>query len=571
MKQRIIATAVVMAVMATVAALGPSGPAGAIADQTSNAAVGWLVDQQQPDGGFEVAGFPGFETPDAVLAIAENAQADASWSRTEARAAVDAVTTGGKSALDYLDDLVEELTADHPDDTPTDVAARGAQLAKIIATVVLPMLATPGITPSDFDPSDDSPDPVDMRPTVLASEGDGSFPNMTFTGRLYVLLVGAGTSGPAALVDEVRAAQQPNGAWNFNGTPTGTAIDPDTTALALQALATAHVQSTDPTVQKGLAALALAQQPSGAWLSFGTPDPNSVSEAVLGIRASGGDPQSPCWREAVNPAWAGVPYAKPVSWLRGQQAADGHIEAPSDEFGQNTFATSQTVQAVLGFSPLLDNVSGPPQCPTVGSASRYVHALYMDLLGRLADLKGTGYLVQRFQAGASRASMVATLTATAEYRRAVVDGFYRDYLGRPADAAGLTIWSPWVTGLRTEVQAKLLASDEYFGKAGGTNDGFIDAVYQDVLGRSADPGALATFGSWLDSGRSRYDVAKTVLVSPQGYGHIVEQLYQRLLRRGSDPSGRRYWRARLADGMSVEALIASIASSPEYVSNTQSS
>ena len=30
----------------------------------------WLRTQQQPDGGFEVAGFPGFETPDAVFAIA---------------------------------------------------------------------------------------------------------------------------------------------------------------------------------------------------------------------------------------------------------------------------------------------------------------------------------------------------------------------------------------------------------------------------------------------------------------------------------------------------------------------
>jgi hypothetical protein len=571
MKQRIIATAVVMAVMATVAALGSSGPAGAIADQTSNAAIGWLVDRQQADGGFELAGFAGFETPDAVLAIAENAQADGSWSRTEGRAAVDAVTTGGKSALDYLDDLVEGLVADHPDDTPTDVAARGAQLAKIIATVVLPLLFTPGISPTDFDPSDDSVDPVNMKATALASEGDGSFPDMTFNGRLYVLLIGAGPAGPDALIDGVRAAQQPNGAWNFNGTPTGTAIDPDTTGLALQALAAAGVRSSDPTVKKGLSALALSQQPSGAWLSFGTPDPNSVAEAVLGIRASGGDPQSPCWREAANPAWAGVPYADPMAWLRGEQAADGHIEAPSDEFGQNTFATSQGVQAVLGFSPLLDNVSGPAQCPTVGSASRYVHALYMDLLGRLADAAGTGFLVQRVQAGASRVSLVKTLTATAEYRRAAVDELYRDYLGRPADSLGLAVWSPWVTGLRTEVQAKLLASDEYYGKAGGTDDGFIDAVYRDVLGRGADPGALATFGSWLASGRTRYDVAKTVLTSPQGYGHVVEQLYQKLLRRGSDPSGRRYWRARLARGMSVETLIASIASSSEYFRKTQSS
>jgi hypothetical protein len=410
-----------------------------------------------------------------------------------------------------------------------------------------------------------------MRPTVLASEGDGSFPTMTFTGQLYVLLIGAGPSGPDALIGLVRDAQQPNGAWNFTGTPTGTAIDPDTTGLALQALGAAQVPPSDPTVKRGLAALAHAQQASGSWLSFGTADPNSTAEAVLGILASGGDPRTPCWRESTSSAWAGVPYPDPVSWLRGEQAADGHIRAPGDEFTVTTFATSQAVQAVLGFSPLLDGVSGAPQCPTVGTASRWVHALYFDLLGRLADSGGTAFLVNRFQAGASRASLVATLTGTPEYRRAVVDDLYRDYLGRPADTLGLAVWSPWVTVLRTEVQAKLLASDEYYGNAGGTDDGFIDALYRDVLGRAADPGAQATFGSWLASGRTRYDVAKTVLTSPQGYGHVVEQLYRRLLRRGSDPSGRRYWRARLARGMSVETLIASIASSSEYVRKTQSS
>ena len=41
---------------------------------TASSATAWLLTQQQTDGGFEVAGSPGFETPDAILAIAENAQ-----------------------------------------------------------------------------------------------------------------------------------------------------------------------------------------------------------------------------------------------------------------------------------------------------------------------------------------------------------------------------------------------------------------------------------------------------------------------------------------------------------------
>ena len=53
-----------------------SGVAGAAptTPETANAAVAWLESRQLADGSFEVADFPGFETRDAVLAIAAAAQ-----------------------------------------------------------------------------------------------------------------------------------------------------------------------------------------------------------------------------------------------------------------------------------------------------------------------------------------------------------------------------------------------------------------------------------------------------------------------------------------------------------------
>src|SRR4051812_42908325 len=50
--------------------VAPAGAAPA-ADPTVTAARSFLVASQQTDGSFELAGFPGFETPDAVLALAE--------------------------------------------------------------------------------------------------------------------------------------------------------------------------------------------------------------------------------------------------------------------------------------------------------------------------------------------------------------------------------------------------------------------------------------------------------------------------------------------------------------------
>ena len=74
---------------------------------TTRAARNWLVTQQQANGGFEVAGFNGFETPDAILAIAEDAQQQVAWNTGQALAAVSAVKKGGKSALDWADDFAD--------------------------------------------------------------------------------------------------------------------------------------------------------------------------------------------------------------------------------------------------------------------------------------------------------------------------------------------------------------------------------------------------------------------------------------------------------------------------------
>ena len=352
---------------------------------------------------------------------------------------------------------------------------------------------------------------MDIRPTVLASAGDGTFSAMTFNGRLYVLLVG-GTQ-PAALIAHVKAAQQPNGAWNFAGTPTGTAVDPDTTGLALQALAVRDVPSTDPAVRRGLAALARSQQPDGSWLSFGVDDPNSTALAVLGIRATGGDPNTPCWREALDDAWAGVPYADPADWLRGEQADDGHIAAPADEFGVTTFATSQAVQAILGLNPLFD--------------ARLARTRVRGRRRRGA-LRPRGLRRPARPAGRRRRHRLPGRGACAPARRGSV---IRSLTGRRSTGARWSTAStgPTSAGRRSrrpgdlepvgdgaprQGAGALLASGEYFRKAGGTNGGFVDALYRDVLGRSADERGSGGVRRQLAFGRSRSAVAQTLLDEP---------------------------------------------------------
>ena len=299
------------------------------ARSTATAATGWLDAQQQADGSFELAGFPGFETPDAVLAIAENGQTTFAWDAANALTAVNAVKVGGHSGLHALDDLA-------------DAGIDAGQAAKLVVLDTEPL----GLSATAFNPDGDATS-VNLKAIITAgAQPDGSYGAFNATLYAAIALRLLNGSVPANTVAYIRAAQQANGGWGFSGLPSGTDLDIDTTGLAIQALAAAKVSPTNGDLRAGLNFLALQHRASGAWRAFGSDDPNSTSVATMAITAAGFDPTKPCWRDLVAPGRAGTPYTSPIVWLRGRQHADGHIASPNDSFGLNTFATAQSIQAL---------------------------------------------------------------------------------------------------------------------------------------------------------------------------------------------------------------------------------
>src|SRR5438105_6820505 len=81
----------------------------------------------------------------------------------------------------------------------------------------------------------------------------------------------------------------------------------------------------------------------------------------------------------------------------------------------------------------------------------------------------------------------------------MVQSWYQTYLGRSADEPGLDLWVQQLRygGSSAQVQAGILASDEYYGRHGYTPEGFIQGLYADVLGRSASPDEVYNWVSRL--------------------------------------------------------------------------
>lgn len=325
--RRIAAAVAAAALVPALGAFRHTGFDNTAAKQAGAAATDWLRTQQQADGSFEVAGSPGFETADAIIAIGENAQQQAKWSGAQARAAVTATTRNGYSPLHAIDDFAAG-------------AINAGQAAKLVTLVTRPL----GYNAKKFDPDGDGA--TNLAAKVDAGlQPDGAYG--AFNATLYAAIAKRLLGGvPASTVAYIRAGQEPNGGWNFTGDRTCDCADIDTTALAIEALVSARVKKTDVDLRQGLAYLARAHRPTGAWQSFGADDPNSTAVATMAVTSAGFDPTVACWRDAVAPEKRGSQYTSPVGWLRQQQLPNGRIESPSDSFGVNTFATSQTIQAL---------------------------------------------------------------------------------------------------------------------------------------------------------------------------------------------------------------------------------
>jgi hypothetical protein len=287
--------------------------ASAGADTVTDDALGWLALQQEADGGFEVANFPPFETPDALLAFAAAAQTTSTWSTAEARAAVEGVETGGVDGLDWLDDFAEG-----PGLNP-------GTAAKLILLSALPL----GHDPTAYDPAFDGT-PIDLT-ADLGTISPGLYNSYLF-GRLAE--VGLGRSVHQDSVQVICEAEKATGGWSFDGLSGGTnSPDLDSTGFSVMALRAIGVPADDPVLDLAGDYITGSQAVSGAWESFGSADPNSTALAIFALEALGIDP--------------GALTNDPFAWIASQQAVDKHITSPNDGFGVNTFATSQSVQALL--------------------------------------------------------------------------------------------------------------------------------------------------------------------------------------------------------------------------------
>lgn len=210
------------------------------------------------------------------------------------------------------------------------------------------------------------------------------------------------------------------------------------------------------------------------------------------------------------------------------------------------FGTGYVVQVPGGTIARCNPVTAPPGCVSgdiepAGEADPgpYVDLLYQTLLGRPADAAGRAHWVASLAAGARREDVAGRLTASPEANHGHnVELVYRTALGRGADPAARDFWGARLDAGEPlgRVQVGVLASAEAHARAGGTDAGWVDALYRAALGRGADVAGRDHFVARLAAGQTRSTVARAVLLSAEGRRTAVDAVTDGVLGRSAAPS-----------------------------------
>jgi hypothetical protein len=166
-------------------------------------------------------------------------------------------------------------------------------------------------------------------------------------------------------------------------------------------------------------------------------------------------------------------------------------------------------------------------------ASAFVRALYADVLKREAsasEVNGWGLAVA---SGLAPVDAAAGFVNGDEYRLTRINAAYSTILGRPAEAGGAASWLANMKRgvLQTDDIDKIfLGTDEFLLRSGNTNELFVNALYERLIGRSAAPNERSGWSA-VASASGRNVVVDTIWRSTETAKSRVSTMYADYLGR----------------------------------------
>lgn len=196
-----------------------------------------------------------------------------------------------------------------------------------------------------------------------------------------------------------------------------------------------------------------------------------------------------------------------------------------------------------------------------------INGVYRNVLGRDPDAAGLAFFDQALAAGMSRDQLARDVWSSPEHRAQEVNFYFSTYLHRAADPAGLHFWVAALEASDNEIPVVIgIVTSAEYQAAHASNGDYVTALYNDILSHPPDTDGLDGWIASLQHGMSRAAVAEAVVMSQDSLEQLSNSLYLSYLHRPDDPHGK----VLLETGLEVERITpedvaAAILGSDEYL------
>jgi ELWxxDGT repeat protein len=209
---------------------------------------------------------------------------------------------------------------------------------------------------------------------------------------------------------------------------------------------------------------------------------------------------------------------------------------------------------IYGPSPEVDPVVF--QYGPVETTRPLANKLYAKVLGRPAGFAEAESWGSALQAGLGAGQAAEGFVESTEYLTDLVVGYYDKYLGRAATQPEIDLWRGALQNGMTyeEMAAGFLTSPEFITHEGGTPKDFVQGLYGNLLGRTANADEVAAWTKALAQGLTPRQVVADFLSGLEFCERAVDQMYERYLGRSAaiDP-GSAGWVSQLLGTESQDA------------------
>ena len=283
-----------------------------------------------------------------------------------------------------------------------------------------------------------------------------------------------------------------------------------------------------------------------------------------------------------------------------------NIQAPTTESASvyRAYANAGALNNNFVFKiPVYNNMPGngdyqskPTENPT---SEAFIRQIYSVILEREPDEEGLKYWVNQLKLGESAADIVGEFFNSQEMKnknlndREYLGYAYRAILGREPDDAGLQYWLSELQqgATRRWLLSEFVVSTEFtrlcgnYGIVRGNITGlehadksagvtkFVTFIYRNVLKRDPDSGGLNYWaGEMLENGMTASRLVEEFAKSQEfasaniSNEEYVERLYETVLGRKSDESGKQYWVSLMNTGYSRHDILREFTRSAEFAS-----